>query len=111
MEYMNAFIKTFRTLNQEKNILQRRLPLLDFRRQTNMWNKRSEEKIRSSFQNNTAQNTSVLGGEKGGGGREGKKSGKKEKKEAKPTVWVLGYLTLPTQTHQTFSSCPLCCSP
>lgn len=36
------------------------------------WNKRSEEKIKSSFQNNTIQNTTVLGGKKRGD-REGEK--------------------------------------
>lgn len=44
------------------------------------WNKRSEEKIRSSFQNNTAQNTSVLGGERG---RKRKKGGGKVEKKGK----------------------------
>lgn len=72
-----------------------------------MWNKRSEEKIRSSFQNNTTQNTTVLGEKKRKGwkkkGEEKKKreGGKKEKrdekeKKANPTAWVLGSLTLPT---------------
>lgn len=72
-----------------------------------MWNKRSEEKIRSSFQNNTTQNTTVLGEKKRGKGwkkkgeekkkkkREGGK-GVKKRKKANPTAWVLGSLTLPT---------------
>ena len=51
--------------------------LANFLKAEKKWNKRSERKIRSSFQTNTTQNTTVLGGKKGKGER------KRERKKVK----------------------------